>query len=240
MSRIAVELEAREKGGTAAARRLRRQGMVPAVIYGAGEAPSMGAMQANALKKELQSEAFVSQVLDITVGSEKTTAIVREIQRNPATTTPTHIDFLRVRMDTPIDVHVPLHFIGEDECVGVKIGRGILSKNLVEIEVHCLPGDLPEYLELDVTALEIGDGLHLTDIKLPANVSLVDLAQAEAEIESDPDHEQEMSDFDLLVVSVQAPRIEEEEGEDETAAETEIAAGAPSEDEGDEDAKDDD
>lgn len=201
--RIAVRAEFRERKGKGASRRLRRQGKTPGVLYGGGVDPVALALGYDDLAKAMQEEAFFSQILELEVGDKKQACILREVQRHPATERVQHVDFLRIQDDLPVQIHVPLHFINEEQCVGVKIGGGLLSRNLIEVEVSCLPQHLPEYIEVDVGELEAGHSLHLSDLALPKEVTVVALGLG--------------ADHDIPVVSVTArrggARAEEEDDE---------------------------
>jgi len=224
--KIALAAEIRTDVGKGASRRLRRSGeKVPAIIYGADDAPQNLTLAANELSKAMQQEAFYSQILDVVVDGKSNQAVVRDLQRNPASGKVLHIDFQRVSANKPINVNVPLHFINEEQCVGVKIGGGIISHNLTEVEISCLPADLPEYLEVDMKDVDVGFAVHLSGLALPPGVTIVALTYGE--------------DHDITVVSVNAKRggaaeVEELEAEAETEAPpTEDTAEAADSDGGD-------
>ncbi len=190
---IKISAQPRTDAGKGASRRLRRAGKVPGIIYGGGSEPQSLTLDANELGKALQHEAFFSQVLAVAIeGGAVEQAVVRDMQRHPATERVVHIDLLRVRADQAVDVHVPLHFINEETCKGVKIGGGSLSHNISEIVVSGLPKDLPEFIEVDVLNLDVGESVHLSGLVLPEGVVIPDLQHG-------PDH-------DLQVVSVNAAR----------------------------------
>lgn len=190
---ISFELTAsiREDLGKGATRRLRRQDMVPAVIYGAGKEPVSITLAHNQLLHSTENDAFFSHILSIDVEGKKEDVIIKALQRHPAKSLLMHADFMRVDMKEKLKVHVPLHFVGEEIAPGAKQG-GVVTHDLVDIEVQCLPKDLPEFIEVDVSALEIGESLHLSDIKLPKGLDIVALSQGE--------------DHDLQVVAIQANR----------------------------------
>ena len=156
----------------------------------------------------LEDEAFYSHVLTVEVDGKPQKAILRELQRHPYKPAILHVDLLRVREDTQINVHVPLHFINEDTCHGVKLEGGVLSHNFVELEITCLPKDLPEFIEVDVQDLKLNEAIHLSEIKVPEGVTIVELAHGEG--------------HDHAVVSVHAKRTapQSEEEEDEQADES--------------------
>ena len=130
-------------------------------------------------EKALENEAFYSQVLTINVGSEPQKAILKDLQRHPAKDRVMHADFLRVDDKTLVKVNVPIHFLNEEACVGVKLQGGIIQHQATDIEVQCLPGDIPEYIEVDLSDVHMGDIVHLSDLKLPAGVEVFALKQGE-------------------------------------------------------------
>jgi large subunit ribosomal protein L25 len=168
----------------------------------------------NEVQNSLSHEAFYSHILKIKVGKEEHQAIIKDLQRHPAKPVIMHLDFLRVKDDIEIRVHVPLHFKNEKEAVGVKTQGGVVSHNMIEVEIACLPRYLPEFIEVDILALELNKALHLSDLKLPEGVRVVQLAYGE--------------EHDLPVVSIHHPRIEVEEEPVAAAAPAEGAA-APAE-----------
>ncbi|MCY4212183.1 MAG: 50S ribosomal protein L25/general stress protein Ctc [Gammaproteobacteria bacterium] len=210
-----IELNAslRTELGTGASRRLRQPGeKLPGIIYGGEDAPQPVTLSANELTKAMQQEAFLSQIVKVRVDGTEQQALVRDLQLHPVNDKVLHVDFLRVDADRPIQTNVPLHFVNEDKCVGVRTGGGSIAHNLVDVEVSCLPKDLPEFLEVDLAALEMGHALHLSDLDLPEGVALVALGYGE--------------DHDIPVVSVQAPRGGAAQAEEEEApAEPEPSAG---------------
>lgn len=170
---IVIQAERRERLGKGASRRLRRMAdKAPGILYGGDREPVPLAIAYRELGKVMQEEAFFSQIVHLQVGDKTQACVLRELQRHPATDRVQHIDFLRIREDVAMHLHVPLHFVNEDRCAGVKLGGGRLAHNLIEVEVRCLPKDLPEFIEVDVAALDVGDSLHLSDLKLPAGVEL--------------------------------------------------------------------
>ncbi len=202
----------RSERGKNASRRLRAAGAVPGVIYGGGEPPAAVTFDHDVLMHNLENEAFYSHVLTVDVDGKPQKAILRELQRHPYKPTILHVDLLRVREDTLINVHVPLHFINEDTCHGVKLEGGTVSHNFVELEIACLPKDLPEFIEVDVQDLNLNESMHLSDIKVPEGITIVELAHGEG--------------HDHAVVSVHAKRVaavtEEEEEEEKEKESTSI------------------
>ena len=208
--------KSRSERGKNASRRLRAAGEVPGVIYGGGEAPAVVTFEHDTLMHNLENEAFYSHVLKIDVDGKPQKAILRELQRHPYKPVILHLDLLRVREDTQINVHVPLHFINEDTCHGVKLEGGTISHNFVELEITCLPKDLPEFIEVDVQDLKLNESIHLSGIKVPEGVTIVELAHGEG--------------HDHTVVSVHAKRavekpVEEQDDQEDTADKTEARAG---------------
>ena len=214
--KIALTAEIRSDVGKGASRRLRRSGeKVPAIIYGAEDAAQNLTLAANELAKAMQQEAFFSQIMDIVVEGKTNQAVVRDLQRNPASGKVLHIDFQRVSANKPINVSVPLHFTNEDQCVGVKMNGGIISHTLTEVEISCLPADLPEYIEVDMKDVDLGFAIHLSGLALPPGVTIIALTHGE--------------DHDIPVVSVVAPRAAVAEEAEEAEAEAESEA-PPTED----------
>jgi len=221
-------LEAQPRGdvGKGASRRLRREGRVPAVIYGGDKPPVSVTMSHNEVGKSLANEAFYSHILTLTVDGTDEQAIIKDVQRHPHRPVVLHLDFQRVLADQDIHVNVPLHFLGEDVCIGVKQGGGTVSHVQSEVAVTCLPRYLPEYLEVDVSQLDVGDSVHLSDIVVPEGVTITELTYGE--------------EHDTAVATVQILRIAEEIDEEEGLQEGEVGeegaepeAGAPEEPSGD-------
>lgn len=181
----------RSPGGKGAARRLRRTDKVPAILYGGGAAPVALSLNQNEVLKRLENEAVYSHVLTIKLPEREEKAILKALQRHPSRPVITHMDFQRVSAAEKIRVHVPLHFLGETTCPGVKKG-GIVSHSLMDVEVSCLPGNLPEFLEVDLSGLDLGQVLHLSDVKLPPDVEIIALTHG--------------SEHDLQVAAIQVPR----------------------------------
>jgi large subunit ribosomal protein L25 len=168
----------RAKNGTSAARSVRRNGDVPAVIYGGNVEPEHVVLNHNEVSKKLANEAVYSHILQVKVGGKFQNVVLKDIQRHPAKDTIMHMDFLRVNMSEKIKVHVPLHFINEEDSVGVKAG-GVITHSMVEVEVACLPAVLPEYIEVDMAVLDIGDSAHLSDLIVAEGVEILALTHGE-------------------------------------------------------------
>jgi large subunit ribosomal protein L25 len=185
--------EPRAQLGRTDSRRLRKAGKVPAIMYGGGEAPEALVLDHNALKQQMKREAFYTSILTLKIGSKAQQVVVKGVERHPVKPQIMHLDFQRVREDVEITLSVRLHFIGEAEAKGVKEQGGVVDHLMTDVEIRCLPRHLPEYLELDVTALELGKLYHLSDIKVPEGVTLVALAAGQ----------------DHPVVAINLPRAEE-------------------------------
>ena len=182
-----IHAELRDESGKGASRRLRHEGKVPAILYGDTKKPQSLVLDHNEVIQHLEHEAFYSQVLTLVANGKKQRAILRDIQRHPWKPKVMHMDFQRINSRKKLHTSVPLHFINEDVCVGFKEG-GIISHQINELEVSCLPKDLPEYIEVDVAALDIGSSLHISELTLPEGVESVALSHGE--------------DHDLPVVSI--------------------------------------
>ena len=169
--------EIREDQGKGASRRLRHQGKVPAIIYGAGRPPRALVFDHNRVIQQLENESFYSSVLNIKVGEKSQAAILKDVQRHPAKPLVMHMDFQRIVADQEIRMSVPLHFIGEDVAPGVKQAGGAISHLMNEVDIVCLPRHLPEFIDVDVSELELDEMLSMSDIKLPEGVSIPALAQ---------------------------------------------------------------
>jgi large subunit ribosomal protein L25 len=202
-----IEAFPRGDQGRGASRRLRREERkIPAIIYGGNKDATPIAIWHNELKKALENEAFFSHVLTVELNGKKESVILKDLQRHPYKPILTHADFQRVDKDHEIHVNVPLHFLNEDKGPVVKLQGGVISHQLNEVEVICLPQDLPEFIEIDVMDLELDQVLHLSDLKMPKGVRSAALQHGE--------------DHDQAVVSVHLPRgakvdDEAEEGSEE-------------------------
>src|SRR5699024_155939 len=151
MEAFELEAQLRKTTGSAESRRLRRQGRVPAIMYGGKDKqPVMLSIAHNELARRLDNEAFYSHIIKIRVDDKTQEAVLRDLQRHPARPFIEHVDFMRVTADEVLRMNVPLHFVGEEECPGVVEDEGILQRNRVEVEIECLPRDLPQYIEVDV------------------------------------------------------------------------------------------
>ncbi len=221
----------REDQGKGASRRLRHQGKVPAIIYGAGRPPRSLSFDHNKVLKQLESESFYSSVLNIKVGDKSQAAILKDLQRHPAKHQIMHIDLQRIVDDVEIKMNVPLHFLNEEVAVGVKEGGGKVAHLRTDVEVVCLPKYLPEYLEIDIAELELDAMLHLSDLKLPEGVGIPELAQG-------PEHDHPIVSIHII----KAAPVEEDEVEGAEAVEGEegeAEGDAPAGEEGSDEKSDD-
>lgn len=223
MADFELNAELRTDKGKGASRRLRRNAdLVPAILYGAGKDPQPLSIAHKDLHKACENEAFFSHIIKIHADGKSQDAILKDLQRHPARDRIMHADFMRIQMDQEITVEVPLHFMNEDVCIGVKQGGGNVSHNMTSVEITCLPGNLPEYLEVDMADLDIGGSVHMSEIKLPEGLTIPSLALG-------PDH-------DHVVAAVNAPKRVEEEELDDVADEAAADDGeAPAAEEGGDD-----
>jgi large subunit ribosomal protein L25 len=175
-------------------RGLRRAGKVPAVLYGGNADPIGLVLEHNKVVKSLESEAVYSHVLTVKVSGREERAILKGLQRHPSKPIIMHMDFQRVSRGEKIRVHVPLHFVNQDTSVGVKKG-GVVTHNLVDVEVACTPDQLPEYIEVDLAHVDVGQSVHLSDLKVPEGVEILALAHV-------PEH-------DLPVAAIQSGKVAE-------------------------------
>ncbi len=171
-----VSVELRDDLGKGASRRLRRlEDKIPGIVYGGGEKPQPLSLNHKDIAKHLEDEAFYSHILTLKVGKKTQQVILKDLQRHPYKTKITHIDFMRVKATEKFHTSVPLHFINEEDCPGVKEG-GVANHSYTTVEVSCLPKNLPEYIEVDMTGVEMDQILHLSDIIMPKGVELVELS----------------------------------------------------------------
>lgn len=210
-SEMKIEVTAfpRTKEGKGASRRLRTTGRVPGVIYGAGKDAQSVEFDHKALLRHLKLEAFHSSILDMTLEGAKDRVLLRDFQMHPFKEQVQHVDFQRIDPKKKVHMAVPLHFMNAEISPGVKLGKGVVQHIFNELEVQCLPDDLPEYIEVDLKDLELGDSIHVTDLTLPKGVEPLSKLKAD----------------NPSVVTVQVPR--EIAVEEETAPVTEITAQTP-------------
>ena len=214
-----LEAKTRHDVGKGASRRLRREKKVPAVVYGGKDEARSLTLSHDEVYRKLQFEAFYSHILTLKVdGNSRQRAILRDLQRHPYKPIITHMDFLRVVEDQAINVRVPLHFTNEEECVGVRMNGGEISHLESEVEVSCLPKHLPEYIEVDMSELDVGATVHLSDLQVPEGVTIVALAQGE--------------EYDGAIASVHMPRVVTEEEEEPVEGEEAVPEAAEAEEAG--------
>ncbi|KAF7785248.1 MULTISPECIES: 50S ribosomal protein L25/general stress protein Ctc [Pseudoalteromonas] len=202
MSQYVLNAEVRETLGTGASRRLRRADKVPAILYGAGKDAVSLTLEHNKVIQMQEDEGFYTHILTLNIGGESVEAILKDIQRHPYKPKVTHLDFQRVDASQKLHTKVPVHFINEEAATK---GGNTIAHHVTEIEITCLPAQLPEFVEVDVAAIEVGATVHLSDIALPAGVVSVELAKG--------------ADHDQAVVTVNAPKGGAAEETAEEAAE---------------------
>jgi len=204
-----IDAQARELSGKGASRRLRRlENRVPGIIYGDDKDPQSISLLHKDLVKHLEHEAFYSHIITINVGKKSESVILKDLQRHPAKPLVMHADFLRVSKTKKLHINVPLHFINEEACVGVKMEGGSISHTMTQLEVSCLAADLPEFIEVDMIEVHTGEIVHISDLKLPEGVESIALSHG--------------SDHDLPVVAVNKPKgVASEDEEEEGSSEAE-------------------
>ncbi|EMP57138.1 50S ribosomal protein L25/general stress protein Ctc [Marinobacter santoriniensis NKSG1] len=201
-----IEAFPRDDQGKGASRRLRREERkIPAIIYGGNKDATPVAIWHNELKKALENEAFFSHILTVDIQGKKESVILKDLQRHPYKPILTHADFQRVDKDHEIHVNVPLHFVNEETAPAIKLQGGVANHQINEVEVICLPQNLPEFIEVDMAEVDMDQVVHLSDLKLPKGVKIAALQQGE--------------DHDLPVVAIHKPRgakvDDSEEGSEE-------------------------
>tara|TARA_R110000868_G_scaffold133035_4_gene344441 strand:+ start:166 stop:885 length:720 start_codon:yes stop_codon:yes gene_type:complete len=206
----AVEASVRHDMGKGASRRLRREKKVPGVVYGGSKEPVSLSIEHSALVKSLENEAFYSHILTLKTGTDSERVILKAVQRHPYKPVLLHVDFQRINMKEKLHMHIPLHFIGEESAPGTKEG-GAVSHVMSDVEVSCLPGDLPEFIEVDISDMALNDVKHLSDLKLPKGVEIVALTH----------------DDDRPVVSIHVPRVEAEPEVEEEEEGAPVSAEVP-------------
>ncbi|MBK1886982.1 MULTISPECIES: 50S ribosomal protein L25/general stress protein Ctc [Marinobacter] len=200
-----IEAFPRDDKGKGASRRLRREERkIPAIIYGAGKEATPISIWHNELKKALENEAFFSHILTIELNGKKESVIIKDLQRHPYKLLLSHADFQRVEKDQEIFVHVPLHLLNEDTAPAIKTFGGVAFRLMTEVEVACLPQNLPEFIAIDMADVEMDQVIHMSDLKLPEGVRIPAL--------------QHGAEHDQAVVSVSKPKgVKSDDAEDEAA-----------------------
>ncbi len=221
---LTINATVREDQGKGASRRLRHAEQIPAIIYGAGKVPTNITLSIHEITHLLENEASYTSVLDLMVGKKKEAVIIKDLQRHPAKSIVTHVDFLRINLKQALVTNIPLHFIGADENEGIRLGA-ILNQFVTSVEVSCLPANLPTSIDVDITNLELGDHISLTGLDMPKGVTLTALTHGDIEA------------HDQSVVAVQEAKIMAEVEDDAPVApETEVVgddADAEADDKGD-------
>jgi len=213
---IELNAETRTDEGKGASRRLRHAEKMPAIVYGAGKKPVSLVFEQKDIRAVQDSEVFYSSVIGLKIDGKKAEkVIVRDVQHHPYKMDMMHVDFQRIDAKAKMHMHVPLHFIGEDQSPGIKTG-GLMSHVVMEVEVQCLPKDLPEYIEVDVSTLDTGESIHLTELVMPKGVELMAL------MHGDENH-------DTAVAAIHAPKVVAEVEEDTSAP---VAPAAPESEKG--------
>ncbi|MFT5838836.1 MAG: large subunit ribosomal protein L25 [Flavobacteriales bacterium] len=204
-----LDAEIRTDLGKGASRRLRHAGKVPAVLYGADKEAVSLTLNHNKLFQAQGFEAFYSHVLTLNIGEEKVEVLVKDMQRHAFRPIVMHLDFLRVDANKELHTHIPLHFINEDKADSIKLNGGHAEHHMVDVEISCLPANLPEFIEVNLENVELGQTLHLTDLALPEGVSLLELNKGET--------------HDLAVVTVKLAKGPKADGDEDDA----VAEAAP-------------
>ncbi|MCK5720236.1 MAG: 50S ribosomal protein L25/general stress protein Ctc [Thiomargarita sp.] len=201
MKNFELNAQVRTERGTSASRRLRHAGHLPAIVYGAGKESVSLTLSHNEFSKALQHESFYTKILTLNIGEQTERVVLKDLQRHPFRPTILHADLQRVSETHKLHMRIPIHFINEDKCLGVKQQGGIISHHISELEIHCLPKDLPEFIEIDLENVNLNQIVHLIHLELPEGVELATKA----------------SMLKTPVVSVHIPKgtqAEDEEGEE--------------------------
>ena len=225
---VSLAASERQSEGKSANRNLRRSGYIPGVLYGGKEEPKKISIMEKDIVKANEIAGFATQILKITMEGKDVDVVVKEIQRHPATSRILHADFMRVDPDSKITLVVPIRTLNDENCIGVKVSGGQVNHLINDIEVSCLASNLPEYLEIDVQEMDIGDTVSLSEIKLPEGVEITILQQ-------DGDRDQAVVSLtetrEMVIEEEEALELEEgEEGEVEATEGTEEDSDTPTED----------
>ena len=207
---LTFNVVSRSDTGKGASRRLRRENKIPAVLYGAGRPAWSLTLKEFQLVRNLQEEAFYAAIIELTLDGKQQKVFLRDLQRHPSKETVMHVDLQRVRDDVEMTVVLPLHYLNEDTAHGVKMEGGQIMHNAVDIEVTCLPGVLPQFIEVDMADIKLGESVHLSSIKLPEGVVSTQLSYGE-------DHDQPIASIitpkAVEVIEDDAPEAPETESE---------------------------
>ena len=223
METFVLQAEKREVLGKTENKRLRREGYMPAVVYGGSRDVVAIQIEHNSMMKSLDMAGFYSNILELCLDGKSEKVYLKDLRRHPSKKEILHADFQRVEETVELNIRVPLRLLNEDKCVGVKQGGGVVSRLLTEIEITCLPKNLPPSIEVDIENLNVGEAIHLSDLKMPEGVSLTALIKG--------------GDETTGVVQVMTPKgieiddeiVEEEQESDEAAAEEESSEEPSSE-----------
>lgn len=213
-----IQAQARDLNGTADSRRLRQTGRIPAVLYGAGKDNEHVTLNHDEMFHNLEKEGFTASILALNTDAGTQRVILRDVQMHPYKAQVMHVDFLRIRESEAMTIKVPVHLVGEEDAPGLVEG-GILTQSINEIDITCLPKDLPEYLEINISELALNESLHMSDLIMPADVQLTGFMYV------DEEDEQEMADANHAVVSIVPPRAPTEEVEEDLEDEVEGEEG---------------
>ena len=218
-SDFTLEAETRTDLGKGASRRLRRlENKTLGVVYGGKKKPASLSFAQKDIVKLAESEAFFTSLVDLNLDGKTESVVIKDMQRHPAKDTIMHVDFMRVSAKTKLTMNVPLHFINEDTCPGVKLQGGVVTHAVIDVEIICLPADLPEYIEVDMGEMNMDDNLHLSDVKMPKGVESVALSHG--------------ADHDLQIAAIHEPKaakveddapVEAADGDDAEAADDDSA-----------------
>jgi large subunit ribosomal protein L25 len=203
MNVFELSAEARDLQGKGASRRLRRAGKIPAIVYGGDREPAAIQVDHNDVLRRSEHEAFYSHILTLNMGAGAERVVLKDMQRHPYRPLVIHMDFQRINENEELEMRVPIHFVNEENCIGVKQSGGVISHMMSDVEIVCLPKDLPEYITVDLANMDVGDTLHLSELAMPAGVRAAVLVHH--------------GDASQPVVSVHAPRVAAE-GEGATPA----------------------
>ena len=199
MDEFTLVAESRGDMGKGASRRLRKSEMVPAIVYGAKKAALSIQLKHSDVLKSSSQESFYSQILDLSIDGKVERVVLKDMQRHPYKPFVMHMDFQRVDESAALTIRIPVHFLNEEDCIGVKQEGGVIARLMTEIEITCLPKDLPESIEVDVAKLSVGDAVHLADLVLPDGVEITSITSG--------------GDGAAAIVQVAMPRMVEEEEE---------------------------
>ncbi len=214
MNEFEIVAESRTDVGKGASRRLRRTGKVPGIVYGSDSDAAMITLAHNEVFHHLEREAFYSHILNLNIDGKKEKVVLKDLQRHVYKSEILHVDFLRVSAKEKLTMNIPLHYLNEEQCIGVKAG-GVISHVMTELEIQCLPKDLPEYIEIDMLEVELDATIHLGQLTIPEGVEIYSLTHG--------------GDDSLTVAAVHTPKVvvePEEESVEESAEGTEDGAAA--------------